>query len=238
VIRVSDLHKRHRGAAEATLRGVSFEVASGRIAAVLGRSGAGKSTLLRCLVGLEPFDAGSIEIDGALARAGQRERGAFLALRGRLGLVAQSFDLFPHLTVLDNCTLAPRLVKREGRASAEARAQSLLARLGLEEKQRAYPEQLSGGQRQRVAIARAMAMEPSVLLYDEPTSSLDPSLKGEIRRALLQVRESGVTQLIVTHDVELARSTAEWVLLLEDGRITREGGADHVLGRGGAARES
>jgi len=218
VIRVDGLQKRHPGAAEPTLRGVSFRIAAGRLVAIIGKSGAGKTTLLRCLVGLTPFDQGSVEIDGIAARAGGGPE-AFAMLRGRVGLVPQAFDLFPHLTALENCALAPRVVKRERRAAAEARASGLLARLGLAEKQGAYPEQLSGGQRQRVAIARAMAMEPQVLLYDEPTSSLDSSLKDEVRRTLLTVRESGVTQLVVTHDVELARSAADSVLVLENGRI-------------------
>ena len=229
MIRVDALEKRHPGAAEPTLRGVSFHVPAGRLVAILGRSGAGKSTLLRCLVGLEPFDGGAIEVDGVAARAEDGPR-ALAALRGRVGLVPQSFDLFPHLSALENCALAPRVVKRERRADAEARAAALLARLGLADRQRAYPEQLSGGQRQRVSIARAMAMEPRVLLYDEPTSSLDPSMKDEVRRTLFTVRESGVTQLVATHDVELARSAAEWVLVLEDGRIAREGEPARVLG--------
>ena len=229
MIQVRELEKRHPGTAEPTLRSISFSVATGRLVAVLGRSGEGKSTLLRCLVGLEPFDAGTIDIDGVSVRAADFPH-AFAVLRGRVGLVPQSFDLFPHLSALENCALAPRIVKREPRAAAEARASRLLSRLGLEDKLAAYPEQLSGGQRQRVAIARAMAMEPRVLLYDEPTSSLDPSVKGEVRRSLLTVKESGVTQLVATHDVEFARGTAEWILVLEGGRITREGEPRRVLG--------
>jgi ABC-type polar amino acid transport system ATPase subunit len=228
VIRVEGLAKRHPGAAEPTLRGISFLVVTGRLAAVLGPSGAGKSTLLRCLVGLDPFDAGEIEIDGVTVRAGDGRRG-FAALHGRIGLVPQAFDLFPHLSVLENCTLAPRVVKREPRVAAEARAERLLDRLGLGGKLGAYPEQLSGGQRQRVAIARALAMEPRVLLYDEPTSSLDPSLRGEVRQTLLGIRESGVTQLVVTHDVDLVRAAAEWVFVLGEGRVAREGAPAEVL---------
>jgi polar amino acid transport system ATP-binding protein len=228
MIRVEGLEKRHAGADEATLRSVSFHVPVGRLVAVLGSSGAGKSTLLRCLVGLEIADAGTIEIDGVVARAEEGPRACAL-LRGRVGLVPQSLDLFPHLSALENCTLAPRVVKREARGSAEARASRLLARLGLGAKLDAYPEQLSGGQRQRVAIARALAMEPRVLLYDEPTSSLDPSIKDEVRRALLTVGEGGVTQIVATHDLVFARSVARWVLVLEEGRITREGEPGTVL---------
>jgi polar amino acid transport system ATP-binding protein len=228
MIRVEALEKRHPGAPEATLRGVSFGVPAGRLVAILGSSGAGKSTLLRCLVGLELFEGGVIEIDGVAARATDGRRACAL-LRGRVGLVPQSLDLFPHLSALENCALAPRIVKRERRSDAAARAARLLARLGLADKLDAFPDQLSGGQRQRVAIARALAVEPRVLLYDEPTSSLDPSIKDEVRRALMTVSEAGVTQLIATHDVEFARSAAHWVLVLEGGRIAREGEPARVL---------
>jgi ABC-type polar amino acid transport system ATPase subunit len=228
VIAVRDLQKRHVGAARPTLRSVTFQVETGRLVAIVGRSGEGKSTLLRCLVGLEPFDEGTVEIDGVSARAADGPK-AFAALRGRVGLVPQSFDLFPHLSALDNCTLAPRIVKREPRGAAESRASRLLAQLGLDGRLAAYPEQLSGGQRQRVAIARAMAMEPRALLYDEPTSSLDPSLKDDVRRSLLTIKHSGVTQLVATHDLDFARSTAEWVLVLEGGGIVREGEPRRVL---------
>jgi ABC-type polar amino acid transport system ATPase subunit len=228
MIRVEALEKRHPGAGEATLRSVSFHVPAGRLVAVLGSSGAGKSTLLRCLVGLEVLDAGAIEIDGVVARA-EAGRRACALLRGRVGLVPQSIDLFPHLSALENCALAPRVVKGEARAAAEARASRLLGRLGLDGKLDAYPEQLSGGQRQRVAIARALAVEPRVLLYDEPTSSLDPTIKDEVRRALVTVGEGGVTQIVATHDIEFARSVAAWVLVLEGGRIAREGEPATVL---------
>jgi ABC-type polar amino acid transport system ATPase subunit len=222
VIAVRGLVHRHRGAPAPTLRGVSFALGPGQLAAVLGPSGAGKSTLLRCLAGLEPYEAGEVELDGVVARGGARAAGA--SLRGRAGLVPQAFDLFPHLSALDNCTLAPRLVRREARAAAEARAQALLDRLGVGERSGAWPAQLSGGQRQRVAIARALAMRPAVLLYDEPTSSLDPSLRGEVRRTLFTVREQGVTQLVVTHDEELA-GAADLVLVLAEGRLAPAGGS-------------
>ncbi|HET9595479.1 MAG TPA: ATP-binding cassette domain-containing protein [Anaeromyxobacteraceae bacterium] len=228
MIRVAHLAKHYAGAAAPTLRDVSFEVPTGRLAAIVGRSGAGKSTLLRCLVGLEPFEAGAVEIEDLCARAEDGLRAA-ASLRGRVGLVPQTLDLFPHLSALDNCTLALRVARGEPRAAAEARATELLGRLGLAGELRAYPEQLSGGQRQRVAIARALAVRPRVLLYDEPTSALDPSLKEEVRRALATVRDAGVTQLVATHDVELARSAA-WVIVLENGTIARQGEAARVLG--------
>ncbi len=229
MIRVEGLEKRFPGAPAPALRGVSFRVEAATLVALVGPSGAGKSTLLRCLVGLERFDRGEIEIDGATARAEDGARG-LAVLRGRVGLVPQSLDLFPHLSALENCTLAPRVVKRERPAAAAERAAALLGRLGLGDRLDAYPEQLSGGQRQRVAIARALAMAPRVLLYDEPTSALDPSMKDEVRRTLLTVAEQGVTQLVATHDVELARRTARWALVVEDGRIARAGEPAAVLG--------
>jgi ABC-type polar amino acid transport system ATPase subunit len=150
-------------------------------------------------------------------------------LLGKVGLVFQSFELFPHLSVLDNLTLAPRVAQRRPRAEAEAKARALLADLGLADKADAHPEALSGGQRQRVAIARALAVEPRVLLHDEPTSALDPSLKQEIGRTLRRVARSGVTQILVTHDVEVAREAADLVYVLEAGRVARSGPPAEVL---------
>jgi len=224
-IRVIDLEKRHPGAGAPALRGLSMDVPAGRVAAVLGRSGAGKSTLLRCLVGLDPFDAGRIEIDGVTVSAGGDGR----ALLGRVGLVFQSFELFPHLSVLENLTLAPTRARGEPRAEAEARALALLDELGLADKARAHPESLSGGQKQRVAIARALAVRPRVLLYDEPTSALDPSLKQEVGKTLRRVAETGVTQIVVTHDMDVARDAADVVFMLEAGRVARSGPPAEVL---------
>jgi ABC-type polar amino acid transport system ATPase subunit len=213
VIRVDGLTKRYGDSP--ILNGVSFEVPEGKLAAIVGPSGAGKTTLLRCLTGLERFDAGSVRVDGTEVRAGGQ-----LALRGRVGLVFQSFELFPHLTVLENCTLAPVKVKSVSLADAEKLALGLLDELGLGEKAAAYPDHLSGGQRQRVAIARALAMEPKVLLYDEPTSALDASLRQEVRDTLKRVRSTGVTQLVVTHDNSLAED-CEQVIRLEAGRVVK-----------------
>ncbi|APR87281.1 Glutamine transport ATP-binding protein GlnQ [Minicystis rosea] len=224
-IRVIDLEKRHPGAHAPALRGLSLDVGAGRVAAVLGKSGAGKSTLLRCLVGLDPFDSGSVEIDGVTINAGGDGR----SLLGRVGMVFQSFELFPHLSVLENLTLAPIRVRGEARASAEKRARELLEELGLSEKISAFPEALSGGQKQRVAIARALCMEPRVLLYDEPTSALDPSLKQEVGRTLRRVAKTGVTQIVVTHDIEVAREASDVVFLLEAGKVAKTGRPDEVL---------
>jgi ABC-type polar amino acid transport system ATPase subunit len=216
MIKVAALRKKYPGAPADVLCGVDLEVRAGGLAAVLGLSGAGKSTLLRCLVGLEHFDSGSITIGEAVITSGR-------ALRGEVGLVFQSFELFPHLTVLENCVLAPIKVKRVRRRDAEDRARSLLSQLGMEEKAAAYPDHLSGGQRQRVAIARALAMEPRVLLYDEPTSALDASFRREVRDTLQRVQTAGVTQVVVTHDVSLAREAAEEVFVLDAGRIVEQG---------------
>ena len=231
MIRVAGLEK-HYGAT-AALRGVSFEVAAGRLAAIVGKSGAGKTTLLRCLIGLETFERGSIrvgdvEVLSAMESTRHGRAAAARALRGRIGLVFQAFELFPHLSVLENCTLAPTRVAGLGADAAAARARGLLDQLGLADKAASYPDHLSGGQRQRVAIARALAMEPRVLLYDEPTSALDPSLRAGIRETFERVRSTGVTQIVVTHDVPLAGDCDE-LLVMDDGRIVEQGAPGVVL---------
>jgi ABC-type polar amino acid transport system ATPase subunit len=215
-IRVAGLTRRHPGASHDALADVSFEVASGALALVRGESGAGKTTLLRCLAGLEPFDAGVIEVGDLRVGADSDGR---RALRGRVGLVFQSLELFPHLTVLQNCVLAPVHARGVSRADAETRARGLLDRLGLGAKLAAYPQQLSFGQCQRAAIARALAMEPRVLLYDEPTSALDPALKAEVTAALQEVRATGVTQIVVTHDDALAQVHCDAMLTISAGRL-------------------
>lgn len=217
-IRVVDLWKTHSGAARPTLQGLCLDVAEGSLVVVLGRSGAGKTTLLRCLSGLEPFDRGAIDVAGVHVVGGDSSA----ALRGKVGLVFQTLELFPHLSVLDNCVLAPIHVLAMTRQDAITRATALLGDLDLTEKASAHPEALSGGQRQRVAIARALMVEPRVLLYDEPTSALDPSLKIEVHRTLARVAErTGMTQVVVTHDEYLARDVASAVYALEDGRLRR-----------------
>ncbi len=232
-IRVTALEKRHPGSGAPALRGLSLHVPAGKVASVLGKSGAGKTTLLRCLVGLDPFDAGTIEVDGTTVTAGAQPRAR--TMLGRVGLVFQSFELFPHLSVLDNCTLAPIRAHGKSRAVAEKRALELLDQLGLADKAAAFPEALSGGQRQRVAIARALAVEPRVLLYDEPTSALDPSLKQEVGRSLRRVAATGITQILVTHDLEVAREASDVVFVLEAGRVARSGSPAEVLVAGDAA---
>ncbi len=232
-LKVTGVVRQYPGNAEATLNEVSFELPEGTLTALLGKSGAGKSTLLRCVMGLEPFERGTIEIDGVVVRGtaesspSQRQHALHRA-RERLGLVFQNFELFPHLSVLDNCTLALIQVKGQSQAAATAKAREVLIELGLEQRIDVWPEQLSGGQKQRVAIARALCMAPRVLLYDEPTSALDPSLKAEVLQTLQRVDATGVTQVVVTHDIFLARGM-EHVCVLDHGRVIESGPPAQVL---------
>jgi ABC-type polar amino acid transport system ATPase subunit len=232
-LKVEQLTRTYPGAKSPTLNALSFDLPKGTLTALLGRSGAGKSTMLRCVVGLEPFESGSVEVEGVTVRGTSQtkpaERAAMVqAARAKLGLVFQSFELFPHLTALQNCTLAPVQVKQQPLAKAESSAKELLAQLGLSERMHHFPEQLSGGQKQRVAIARALAMEPAVLLYDEPTSALDPSLKAEVIATLKRIDERHVTQVVVTHDLQLARAV-EHVCVLDQGRVIESGPPSQVL---------
>jgi ABC-type polar amino acid transport system ATPase subunit len=232
-LKVTGLTRHYPGTPEPTLKGLSFDLPAGTLTALLGRSGAGKSTVLRCVMGLEPFERGTIEIDGAVvqgtADVSTEVRAEQLRVaRTRLGLVFQAFELFPHLTAIDNCTLAPVRVKGLEVGQARRRATELLEQLGLGARLDAYPEQLSGGQRQRVAIARALAMEPRVLLYDEPTSALDPSMKNEVLQTLKRVDATGVTQVVVTHDLALARGV-EHVCVLDHGVVIEAGAPSDVL---------
>ncbi len=210
------LTHRYRGAAEPTLRELSLAVPAGALVVVGGESGSGKTTLLRCLAGLARCERGTIAIGDGRVEAGSHSTAA---LRGRVGLVFQSFELFPHLSVLENCVLAPMRVRRASRAAAESSARTLLTQLGLDGKIDAYPSELSGGQCQRVAIARALAMAPACLLYDEPTSALDPARKSEVVEVLGQVRAAGMTQIVVTHDAALVAPAADVVLTLAGGRL-------------------
>jgi ABC-type polar amino acid transport system ATPase subunit len=208
MIRVDDLWKTYKGASSPTLKGVSFEVKPGSIAAILGKSGAGKSTLLRVLSGLEPFDKGVVDVAGK-------------PLLGNVGLVFQSLELFPHLSVLENLLLAPVKIHHKPGSASLKKALGLLRDLDLSEKAKAYPEALSGGQKQRVAIARALMVEPQVLLYDEPTSALDPELKAEVGKTLKAVaQKTGMTQVVVTHDPKLAEDTCDAVFVLDAGILT------------------
>jgi polar amino acid transport system ATP-binding protein len=228
VISVRSLCKRH--GARDVLVGVSAEVARGETIAVVGPSGGGKSTLLRCLNYLEPFDAGTIEIAGATLGPGMASRDpALRRLRTRVGMVFQQFNLFPHLTALDNITLAPRVVKRVAPADAAARGRELLARVGLADRAGAYPHELSGGQQQRIAIARALAQDPDVMLFDEPTSALDPEMRDEVMAVIRGLARGGMTMLVVTHEMQFAHDIASRVWVIDRGTIAEDGPPARVV---------
>ena len=211
------------------LNGIDLRVDTGEVLVVIGRSGSGKSTLLRCVNLLEPIDSGRIFLEGEEITS---KRSNVSAVRQRIGIVFQQFNLFPHLRAIDNVTLAARRVKHIPRKKAEARAHELLARVGLEEKARQYPHQLSGGQQQRVAIARALMMDPHVMLFDEVTSALDPELVGEVLVVMRDLaRESAMTMLVVTHEMQFAREVGDRVIFMDDGKIVEEGKPEDVLDR-------
>ena len=210
------------------LRGVDLTVAPGEVLTVIGPSGSGKSTLLRCVNLLERLDSGSIWLDGEEIT----RRGVDVPrVRRRVGMVFQQFNLFPHLRVLDNLTLAARRIRKLSRATAEAQAHELLARVGLAAKARQYPHQLSGGQQQRVAIARALMMEPRVMLFDEVTSALDPELVGEVLVVMRDLAKSGMTMLVVTHEMQFAREVGDRLVFMDNGRIVEQGEPADVLDR-------
>ena len=202
------------------LHGIDLEIAQGEVVCVIGPSGSGKSTLIRCINRLESFDAESeIAVDGITVMPGR----ALAAVRAEVGMVFQSFNLFPHMTVLRNVMLAPMRVRRSNAKDAEARARDLLERVGISEQADKYPENLSGGQQQRVAIARALAMEPKVLLFDEPTSALDPEMVGEVLDVMKKLAGTGVTMVIVTHEMGFARQVADRVIFMDGGNVIEAG---------------
>jgi polar amino acid transport system ATP-binding protein len=218
------------------LKGISLEVMPGEVMCLLGPSGAGKSTFLRCINHLEKIDSGRLSVDGELV--GYRELGNKLhelreseiaRKRAEIGMVFQHFNLFPHMTALDNVTCAPIEVKKLPREQARERARELLARVGLPDKISAYPAQLSGGQQQRVAIARALAMEPKLMLFDEPTSALDPELVDEVLQAMQQLARDGMTMIVVTHEMGFAREVADKVVFMDEGVVVEAGDPSQVL---------
>ena len=209
------------------LKGVSFSLEQGQVLAIIGSSGGGKSTLLRCLNFLETPDAGEIWVGGQQLLSGSEEE--IRQNRLHFGLVFQNFNLFPQYTVLENITLAPKLLKKGTPAEIDAKARSLLSQVGLEQKANAYPYQLSGGQQQRVAIARALALEPEVLCFDEPTSALDPELTGEVLRVIRSLKNDGRTMIVVTHEMEFAKSVADVVMFMADGVIEEMGTPEQVF---------
>lgn len=229
-IEVQGLHKSFGD--HEVLHGVGFAVEKGQTTFLIGRSGCGKSTLLRCMNGLEGFERGKIrvgkvEIERGAGRVPTEEQ--VHELRDHTGMVFQTFHLFPHLTVLENATLALRVVKRLGPADAEAIAIPLLEKVGLKAQLLRYPSQISGGQQQRAAIARALAMSPDVMLYDEPTSALDTWLVDEVREVMQKLDADGMTQIVVTHELALAREAADQILFMEEGTIVESGTAEKVL---------
>jgi len=225
VIRVTDLHKSF-GAHE-VLRGVDLTVRRGEVVCVIGPSGSGKSTLLRCVNLLEEPTSGSIVVDGQEITDPDCE---IDDARRRMGMVFQQFNLFSHLNVLDNLTIAPRRALGRKRAEAERTARANLARVGLAERESAFPGQLSGGQQQRVAIARALTMQPTVMLFDEPTSSLDPELVGDVLDVMRSLAREGMTMMVVTHEIQFAREVADRVLFIDGGRIVEQGPPAEVIG--------
>jgi ABC-type polar amino acid transport system ATPase subunit len=209
------------------LRNVSLSVAAGEVVGVIGPSGSGKSTLLRCLNHLETPNSGTVVIDGEKAYVDERGKALssakVAATRSHVGMVFQHFNLFPHMTVLQNVASGPRFVRRRSRSESEEAARSILRQVGLSDKADHHPEQLSGGQQQRVAIARALAMQPKVILFDEPTSALDPELVGEVLAVMQQLADEGMTMIVVTHEMGFVRQVAGRVIFMDEGRIVEQG---------------
>ena len=233
-VSIRGLHKYH-GRAH-VLRGIDLDVAAGEVVCVIGPSGSGKSTLLRCVNHLDKLDAGTVSVGGELI--GYRRAGNVLhelkerqvaRQRAAVGMVFQGFNLFPHMTVLQNIVEAPVAIRGLKRSVAETRARELVSRIGLAGREDSYPRQLSGGQQQRIAIARALAMEPAVMLFDEPTSALDPELVGEVLGVMGDLAATGITMLVVTHEMGFAREVADRVVFLDEGVVVESGPPQQVL---------
>ena len=225
MITVSNLCKSFGGLE--VLKGVNVEIDKGDVICVIGPSGSGKSTFLRCLNLLETPTSGSILFEGDELTDKKIDLNRH---RQKMGMVFQQFNLFPHMTVLDNLTCAPIMLKKTPKAEAEKKAMELLARVGLADRADAWPNQLSGGPKQRVAIVRALCMEPDVMLFDEPTSALDPEMVGEVLDVMKELAKSGMTMVVVTHEMGFAREVASRVLFLDDGVIAEEGTPDEIFG--------
>jgi ABC-type polar amino acid transport system ATPase subunit len=224
IVRLEGVHKRFGD--NAVLNGIDLTLDQRQVLVVIGRSGSGKSTLLRCINLLEPIQQGRIFFEGEeITRKGADAS----AIRQRIGIVFQQFNLFPHLKALDNVTLAARRVKKMRRSEAEKRGKDLLARVGLADKADSYPHELSGGQQQRVAIARALMMEPHLMLFDEVTSALDPELVGEVLVVMRDLAQSGMTMVVVTHEMQFAREVGDRLVFMDEGRIVEEGKPAEML---------
>jgi polar amino acid transport system ATP-binding protein len=234
LVRIMDVHKSF-GSLE-VLHGVSLEVARGEVVCLIGPSGSGKTTLVRCINHLERIDSGRIYVDGALV--GYRERNGALVeerdkvvsgQRRNIGMVFQRFNLFPHLTAIQNVSVGPMRVLRQSKSDAQVKAVELLSQVGLADKVDNYPSQLSGGQQQRVAIARALAMHPDLMLFDEPTSALDPETVGEVLDVMRKLADGGMTMIVVTHEMAFAREAADRVVMMDEGSIVEEGSAEQIF---------
>ena len=229
MVRLSNVHKRYGDLK--VLDGVDLTVRRSEKLVIIGASGSGKTTLLRCVIGLEAIDDGTIRIEEEILQSGKKKESTSGAekkknmgqLHGKVGMVFQQFNLFPHMTVLENVTEAPVWVKKIPQKEADAKAHKLLAKVGLSDKLHVYPSKLSGGQQQRTAIARALAMEPEIMLFDEVTSALDPELIGEVLNAMRQLAREGMTMLIVTHEMGFASEVSDRVIYMDQGRIVEEG---------------
>ena len=212
--------KKSYGDAE-ILKDVNLDVRQGEVVVILGPSGSGKSTFLRCINGLEEIQGGEVRLDGETISG--LKNSALPAVRQKLGMVFQSYDLFPHMNILDNITLAPTKVQKRSRKEAEAEARELLSRVNLADKEKAYPRMLSGGQKQRVAIVRALAMHPELMLFDEVTAALDPEMVREVLDVIMELSEQGLTMLIVTHEMSFARAVADRIVFMDGGHIVETG---------------
>ena len=220
IISVRDLEKHFDGGNLKALRGVSADIKRGEVVVVIGPSGSGKSTFLRCLNLLEEPTKGTVTVEGVNITDPKVNINKH---REKMGMVFQHFNLFPHMTILKNMTLAPRQLLKKSKAEAEEKAMTLLKRVGLADRANAYPSQLSGGQKQRIAIVRALCMEPQVMLFDEPTSALDPEMVGEVLDVMKQLAHEGMTMVVVTHEMGFAREVADRVIFMDEGHIIEEG---------------
>ena len=231
MISVKDLHKSFGGVT--VLDGISTQVERGDVVCIIGPSGSGKSTFLRCLNRLETPDSGQILLDGVDLTDPRTDLDR---QRMKMGMVFQQFNLFPHMTVLKNLTMAPMLLKKESQQTAEQRAMTLLDRVGLADRAGEYPARLSGGQKQRIAIVRALCMEPEVLLFDEPTSALDPEMVGEVLDVMKELAQSGMTMVVVTHEMNFAKEVGSRVLFMDAGKIGEQGTPEEVFSHPQSAR--
>ena len=227
IVRMQKLHK-HFGSLH-VLKEIDLDIVPGEVVVVIGASGSGKSTLIRCINGLEEFQSGSLEVVGNTLLPNGKSSQALQTIRTEVGMVFQQFNLFPHLSVLDNITLAPMKVRGWSRQDAEETAKRLLERVGIADQANKYPSQLSGGQQQRVALARALAMEPRLMLFDEPTSALDPEMIGEVLDAMRELAKEGMTMVIVTHEMGFAREVADRIIFIHKGEIAEQGPPEQLF---------